>query len=118
MKLLAIADLHLGHRANREALPTIPPHKEDWLIVAGDVGEQPAHLEMALTVLTARFARVIWTPGNHDLWCPPHISDRTRGQARYDELLAICRDRGVLTPEDPYVTWTGDDGEPLVLAPT
>ena len=48
VKLLAIADLHLGHRVNREALPTIPAHPEDWLIVAGDVGEQPAHLEMAL----------------------------------------------------------------------
>jgi Calcineurin-like phosphoesterase len=105
VKLLAISDLHLAHRINRQALPTIPAHPDDWLIVAGDVGEQPAHLHLALTVLTSRFARVIWTPGNHDLWCAHDATDRTRGQDRYEELVGICRRFGVLTPEDPYVAW-------------
>ena len=59
-------------------------------------------------MLTPRFARVIWTPGNHDLWCPPGATDRTRGQARYDELVAHLPAFGVLTPEDPYVEWPGD----------
>jgi 3',5'-cyclic AMP phosphodiesterase CpdA len=58
--------------------------------------------------MVPRFARVIWTPGNHDLWCPPDANDRTRGQARYDELVAICRDFGVLTPEDTYPIWPAD----------
>src|SRR5690606_27480177 len=39
-------------------------------------------------------------------WCPPDAPDRTRGQARYDELVAICRSYGVLTPEDPYETFS------------
>ena len=105
MKLFAIADLHLGHRINREALATMPPHNDDWLIVAGDVGEQPAHLEAALTILTSRFAKVIWTPGNHDLWVAHDATGRTRGQERYDELVAMCRRFGAITPEDPYVPW-------------
>lgn len=108
MKLYAISDLHLAHRINREALATMPAHPEDWLIVAGDVGEQPAQLELALKVLTSRFARVIWTPGNHDLWCPHDAVDRPRGQERYDELVGICRRFGVDTPEDPYVTWPAE----------
>lgn len=102
MRLLAISDLHLSHARNREALARMTASPEDWLIVAGDIGEKPEHLVFALDHLTPRFAKVFWVPGNHDLWCPPDATDRSRGQARYDELVAICRSYGVLTPEDPY----------------
>jgi 3',5'-cyclic AMP phosphodiesterase CpdA len=114
MRLLAISDLHVSHRENLEALAALPAHPADWLIVAGDVGERPDHLAAALDLLAPRFARVIWTPGNHDLWSPPS-SDRTRGQARYEELLAICRGRGVVTPEDEYPEWP--DGTGTVIVP-
>jgi len=106
-RLLAISDLHIGHRQNRAALDEVREHPGDWLIVAGDVAERPEHLVHALEILTRRFARVIWAPGNHDLWCPPGAADRTRGQARYDELVDICRRFDVLTPEDPYIEWPG-----------
>lgn len=108
MRLLATSDLHVSHRANRDALLVMPPHRDDWLIVAGDVGERAEHLRLALDVLTDRFAHVIWTPGNHDLWSPPDDAARTRGQARYEELVSICRSYGVTTPEDPYRAWPGD----------
>jgi 3',5'-cyclic AMP phosphodiesterase CpdA len=114
VRLLAISDLHLSHRENREALDRLPAHPDDWLIVAGDVGERPAHLHHALETLTPLFARVLWVPGNHDLWCPPDAQDRSRGQARYDELIAICREFGATTPEDPYLEWPGEDGTFLV----
>jgi len=102
MRLLAISDLHLSHKRNREGLEGLAHYPDDWLIVAGDVGERVEHLRFALDTLTPRFAQVIWTPGNHDLWCPPDATDRTRGQARYDQLVETCRSYGVLTPEDPY----------------
>ena len=109
-RLLATSDLHISHRINREALDAVAPHPDDWLIVAGDVGEKAGHLAHALDVLVPKFAQVIWTPGNHDLWCPPDATDRTRGQARYDELVGLCRARGVATPEDPYLEWPGEPG--------
>ena len=84
------------------------------MIVAGDVGESPVYLTAALEALTPRFKQIIWTPGNHDLWCPPTETDRTRGQARYDELVDICRRAGALTPEDPYVEWPADPGTFIV----
>jgi hypothetical protein len=69
----------------------------------------------ALETLTPRFAKVVWTPGNHDLWCPqPDDEERTRGQARYEELVGICRQFDVLTPEDPYAEWPGDRGTVIV----
>jgi predicted phosphodiesterase len=101
VKLYALSDLHLGHAANRDALERAGQYSDDWLILAGDVGERPAHLELALRHLAPRFARLVWVPGNHDLWGAP-------GQQRYDELVAICRAHGVLTPEDPYAAWPGD----------
>src|SRR6186713_1012521 len=39
---------------------------------------------------------------------------RTRGQARYDELVAICREAGALSPEDSYPEWPGDPGTVIV----
>jgi 3',5'-cyclic AMP phosphodiesterase CpdA len=110
MKLLAISDLHLGHAPNRDALERIGDHPDDWLILAGDVGEWPAHLAFALRVVPQRFQRVIWVPGNHDLWTSSNFPAGSRGQARYNELVALCRERGVLTPEDPYIEWPPDPG--------
>ena len=117
MRLFAISDLHLGHRINRAALAEIGPHPDDWLILAGDVGETFAHLRLALGHLAPRFARVIWVPGNHELWAraagdaPP-----LRGVARYAHLVSICREHDVLTPEDPFPLWPGP-GPLRVIAP-
>jgi 3',5'-cyclic AMP phosphodiesterase CpdA len=115
MRLLATSDLHLAHRENREALAAVPHFGSDtWLIVAGDVGERPEHLQLALETLTPRVGRIVWVPGNHDLWVPRHATDRTRGQARYEELLAICRSFRVLTPDDDWVAWPDEPDTVLV----
>lgn len=116
MKLYAISDLHLSYAGNRAALAALPPQPDDWLIVAGDIGERAAHLEFALSILTRRFAQLIWTPGNHDLWTLPSDRDGPRGVAHYQRLVAICRRYGVLTPEDPFVRWPGP-GPACLLAP-
>lgn len=113
MRLLAISDLHLSHEPNRVALDALDSHPDDWLIVAGDLGDRPKHLVFALERLAARFPRIFWTPGNHDLWSRAS-EDATRGQARYEELVAICRQFGALTPEDPYVEWPGAPGTFIV----
>lgn len=65
-KLLAVSDLHVEHAENRDFVASLRPESEaDWLIVAGDVGDSFANVEWALGLLAGRFARVIWTPGNH-----------------------------------------------------
>ncbi len=102
MKLYALSDLHLGHEANRQALSGITGHPGDWLILAGDVGETAAHLELAFGILKPRFAQLVWVPGNHELWTLPARGEPARGQSKYRELVALCRSHGVLTLEDPY----------------
>jgi predicted phosphodiesterase len=119
MNLLAISDLHLGHHINRKALKKIGRQAKSWLILAGDIGETEEELADAFTLLRRRFARLIWVPGNHELWTTddaPGSPQSTRGEARYSALIALARSLGVLTPEDPYPIWPGS-GRPIVVAP-
>jgi 3',5'-cyclic AMP phosphodiesterase CpdA len=102
MKLYAISDLHLGYEANRRALSDITSRPTDWLILAGDIGETAAHLELAFKALKPRFAQLVWVPGNHELWTLPSSKETARGRFKYDELVELCRSYGVWTPEDPY----------------
>lgn len=116
MKLFAIADLHLARPENRQALIDLPPHPEDWLIVVGDVCENIDLFEKAMALLTKKFAKLFWTPGNHDLWTISQQPEAARGLFRYNELVAICRRYGIHTPEDAYVRWPLSP-EPLFIAP-
>ena len=115
--LLATSDLHVGHPANRRLVERLQPESPaDWLIIAGDVAERMADIEWALALLAGRFAKVIWAPGNHELWTVPRDPVALRGEHRYRHLVRMCQDLGVITPEDPYPVWTGPGG-PVVVAP-
>jgi predicted phosphodiesterase len=117
VRLLAISDLHLGHPVNRDALADLPAFPDDWLIVAGDVAESFAMIGHGLAELARRFARVIWVPGNHELWSQPERDGGLAGTARYEALVMLARRLGVLTPEDPWPVWRGSAGPPLVIVP-
>ena len=115
--LLAIADLHVEHAENRRLVERIEPVSErDWLIVAGDVADSPDGVEWALRILSERFARTIWVPGNHELFAQRDDPSELRGESRYRHLVTLCRRLGVLTPEDPYPIWEGPGG-PVLVAP-
>jgi 3',5'-cyclic AMP phosphodiesterase CpdA len=115
IKLYAISDLHLSSIENRQALEALPDYLDDWLILAGDIGETEKHLRFALETLTKKFAQLLWVPGNHDLWADMTQPQSPRGEARYMMLVSLCRHYGVLTPEDPYVRWPGEGS--YLLAP-
>jgi 3',5'-cyclic AMP phosphodiesterase CpdA len=107
--LRGVSDLHVAYSENRKFVENLIPRSEsDWLVVAGDVGERIEDIEWALTVLSRRFAKVIWTPGNHELWA--YRSETLRGVERYKHLVGFCRALGVVTPEDPYPTWHAAGG--------
>lgn len=115
MKLHAISDLHVGYKENMAAVAALPDHPEDWLILCGDIADTPEQFEVALRILNRKFAKLIWTPGNHELWSVPRKS-ALRGVARYQQFVDLCRRHDVLTPEDPYPIWQGEGG-PHLLAP-
>ena len=107
--LLATSDLHVTHGGNREVIESIHPYSpEDWLIVAGDVGDTIADVHWVLGLLRERFAKVIWAPGNHELWTSPRDPVQARGVERYERLIELARSLDVVTPEDPYPVWQGE----------
>ncbi|NEC92595.1 metallophosphoesterase [Streptomyces sp. SID12501] len=116
-RLLAVSDLHISYEENRRLLDRLrPTSDEDWLIVAGDVAETATDLSYALGTLARRFAKVIWVPGNHELWTTDDDPVQLRGEARYRHLVDMCRSLDVITPEDPFPVWHGSSG-PVVVAP-
>src|SRR5215216_3613158 len=115
--LLAISDLHVAYEENRAIVRDLRPRSdEDWLLVAGDVAETVEDIGWALGLLRERFATVVWSPGNHELWTTKNDPVQLRGVARYQHLVRLCRELGVITPEDPYPVWDGPGG-PAVIAP-
>lgn len=114
MKLWAISDLHVNHPENRRVVREMHARPDDWLVLGGDLGESADDLRFVLENVRPRFARVLWVPGNHELWTMPGQDER--GDGKYQELIDVCRSYETLTPEDPYPIF--DDGrERHLVAP-
>ena len=116
MRLWALSDLHLSHPLNRRAFDAFPPHRDDWLILAGDVVDGCNRLEWCFEALSRKYRQVIWVPGNHELWSTGKETDGVRGEALYARQVAIARNHGVITPEDPYPVFSHSSGE-ILIAP-
>ncbi|QPF94522.1 metallophosphoesterase family protein [Bradyrhizobium commune] len=115
--LFATSDLHSSFSENRRIIDQMRPEsRDDWLIVAGDVDDTFSKIEKTLSLLRSRYAKVIWTPGNHDLWTLRDDPVQLRGVARYQALVQMCRDNDILTPEDEYAIWPDESG-PVTIVP-
>ena len=116
-RLLALSDLHVAHPQNKRIVEDLRPQTpSDWLLLAGDVGELYSDIEWALRTLAGRFATVVWTPGNHELWTRRKDPVDLKGEQRYLALVDLCRGLGIHTPEDPYPRFQGPGG-PVTIAP-
>lgn len=115
--LYATSDLHVTHRGNEHIVDGVyGDSPDDWLLVVGDVAERMPVVMDTLARLRDRFARVVWVPGNHELWTTPRDPVQLRGEWRYDELVRRCREIGVDTPEDEFPVWE-HAAHPLTIVP-
>jgi len=111
MRLYAISDLHCNRPQTWQLMQHMSSYTDDWLIVAGDVcdGWSEERFSEALELLKHRFAQVFWTPGNHELYTLNGASSTAtsalKGVAKYEHLIQLCRNAGVITPEDPFEKW-------------
>ncbi len=95
MRVFAISDLHVDYQSNADWVADLSQSdfKRDILILAGDISDSPTRLVHAFDLLADRFLKVLFTPGNHDLW-----SVRCREQhslAKYHEVRAVAADSGI-----------------------
>jgi Icc-related predicted phosphoesterase len=89
------SDLHVEHHP--DVVPLIVERVRalavDALIVAGDVSSSLPTLETALAALRKSAPRMLFVPGNHDLWM---LKDTPTSRARYEvEIPALCARAGV-----------------------
>jgi predicted phosphodiesterase len=105
MRIYAISDLHTDFRENREALERAPMsgHRDDVLIVAGDIADSEPVLRDTLQLLASRFGEVFFVPGNHELWVRGEQRD---SMEKFRAVLRICDETGVRTePARVGGTW-------------
>lgn len=124
-RLFAISDLHCNRPQTWEYIKAMPSSNDDWIIIAGDVcdGWSEDRFQDCLQLFKHRFANVIWTPGNHELYtlnASPDKYKSLRGDFKYQRLVQLCRNVGVITPEDPFEHWRGKRDRPdrKFLSPT
>jgi predicted phosphodiesterase len=70
MKVFALSDIHVDYSFNKNWLANLSTSdfQEDILILAGDVTDSLSLLEWSLKALSQCFKKVLYVPGNHDLW--------------------------------------------------
>ena len=96
MKVYALSDLHIEHAANGAWLRALPEqsHRGDVLLLAGDAADTLARLRLVFGELTRRFLKVIFVPGNHDLWVTGE-EEGTDSLAKFARVQALADECGV-----------------------
>lgn len=71
LSVYVVSDLHTDYAENMKWVKCLSSvkHKEDVLLVAGDVAETYDKFVVTMSLLKERFQHVFFVPGNHDLWC-------------------------------------------------
>jgi len=69
-RVYALSDIHVDYEANAKWIRDLScsDYRNDLLILAGDVSHKLSELAACLHTLVSRFAKVLFVPGNHDLW--------------------------------------------------
>ena len=96
MRVFALSDLHADHASNFEWLGNLSAwdYREDVLILAGDITDSLQRLDECFRLLVARFARVLFVPGNHELWVVRDKGMRDSFE-KFESVGAHARECGV-----------------------
>jgi len=96
MRVFCVSDLHSDFHENWLLLDRLPSreYSRDTLIVAGDVADKFDTIRRTLELLRSKFARVFYTPGNHELWVR---GDWRNSLQKLEQLLELCDSLDVLT---------------------
>lgn len=101
MRLFAVSDIHIDYDVNARWLAELSTvdHRNDVLILAGDVTDMLRLLHWALRELARRFRKVLFVPGNHDLWVIRDNAQKNSLQ-KFDEVATVVKDSGASM--EPY----------------
>ncbi|MCU1350277.1 MAG: calcineurin-like phosphoesterase family protein [Acidobacteria bacterium] len=95
MRVFATSDIHVDYDENARWIRdlSIADYQDDVLILAGDVTDTLNLLESSLATLSKKFRKVLFVPGNHDLWV---IRDDRRKNSlqKFDDVRAAVEASG------------------------
>lgn len=97
MKVFAVSDVHVDYRLSKEWLLGLSAsdYRKDILILAGDLTDNLQLLEQCFRSLSTKFSKVLFVPGNHELWV---VRDKIKTSfQKFDRILEISADCGVST---------------------
>jgi 3',5'-cyclic AMP phosphodiesterase CpdA len=96
MRILAISDLHTDFHENKLLLEQLSDvsHRRDILIVAGDISDRLDTLRSTLALLRAKFMKVFYVPGNHELWVRHEAYSSVE---KFFRVLALCESLDIRT---------------------
>src|SRR5215471_4703717 len=95
MRVFALSDIHIDYDVNAEWIADLSnfEYRDDVLILAGDVTNTRRLLEWCLCTLAKRFKRVLFVPGNHELWVIREDRKKNSLQ-KFDDVCAVVESSG------------------------
>ncbi|CAI9111656.1 OLC1v1011939C1 [Oldenlandia corymbosa var. corymbosa] len=101
LRVFVVSDLHTDYSDNLSWVRDLSKKRKkpnnDVLLVAGDVAETCQTFELTMYLLKHCFHRVLFVPGNHDLWCRRENSNACDSLEKLDKLFDTCQRIGVET---------------------
>ena len=91
MRIFAISDLHVDYEENRSWVQGISEsaHQQDILILAGDISDNLELLDMTLSQLREKFRKLLFIPGNHELWV--RGAKENCSLQKFSQVNALCK---------------------------
>jgi len=95
MRVFALSDIHIDYDANAKWIDTlsIADYQDDVLILAGDATHTRRLLHWCLSTLVKRFKKVLFVPGNHELWVNREQREMNSLQ-KFEEVCAVVEASG------------------------
>ena len=95
MRIFAVSDVHIDYDANAKWVEdlSVADYQDDVLILAGDVTDTRPLLEWCLGTLTKKFKKVLFVPGNHELWVVRDGRGKDSLQ-KFDDVCAVVESSG------------------------
>jgi len=96
MRLFATSDLHTDYKENFRWLQELSDteYRDDVLIVAGDVSDRMEVICETLLLLRSKFRKLLFTPGNHELWVR---NSQINSLEKFQLILNLCDELGIAT---------------------
>jgi predicted phosphodiesterase len=88
MRIFAVSDVHIDYQENRQWLAELSfeDYREDVLILAGDLTDSLPLLQECFAGLVKKFLKVLFVPGNHELWVP-----RNKTMTSVEKFQQVCK---------------------------